>query len=126
MVAVVGGAFVGLGRMREKDAPKQDVAETAKGETANSAEDKTTEKTEETEETEGEKTEENYVKSESVVTDSVIGPGENSQKLAPKPIVTPSDSSSSGSEETKGETPGKEEQGEENVGSIELPVVPLE
>ena len=123
MVAVVGGAFVGLGRMREKDASKQDVAETAKGETTNSAEDKTTEKTEETE---GEKTEENYVKSESVVTDSVIGPGENSQKLAPKPIVTPSDSSSSGSEETKGETPGKEEQGEENVGSIELPVVPLE
>lgn len=123
MVAVVGGAFVGLGRMREKDASKQDVAETAKGETANSAEDKTTEKTEETE---GEKTEENYAKSESVVTDSVIGPGENSQKLAPKPIVTPSDSSSSGSEETKGETPGKEEQKDGDLGSVELPVVPLD
>ena len=123
MVAVVGGAFVGLGRMREKDAPKQDVAETAKGETTNSAEDKTTEKAEETE---GKEMVEKRVESEPVVADSVIGPGENSQKLAPKPIVTPSDSSSTGSEETKGETPGKEEQGEENVGSVELPVVPLE
>lgn len=125
VVAIVGGAGVGLSRMRVKDAPEQETVETAKGENANptdSTENKTTENDKDTTGTEEEK---QYVESAPVIADSVIGPGENSQKLAPKPIVTPSGSSSSGSEGTKEETPGQEEQKDGDSGNVELPMIPL-